>query len=149
MRDKIKAVGVATRDGFGRQTDIRHFTPTAPSVNVDAVTLPPKRYSYIYVCAGCDLLDQSERSDTLTCSPACRVAAHRNGAAAALRQLAVAAKVSPALILRAKALQQLCPGIVERVMHGEVEIDDLEVRGAMHRALFALVQKAPDQGHAS
>lgn len=37
------------------------------------VTDKPKRYPYVFVCAGCHLLAHSERADTITCSPACRV----------------------------------------------------------------------------
>lgn len=64
--------------------------------------------SYIYVCAGCDLLNEFERSDCMTCSPACRVRAHRSGELKRLRALALQLRIpNPAMLLHTKALQQL------------------------------------------
>lgn len=66
--------------------------------------------SYIYVCAGCDLLAKSERSDCMTCSPACRVRAHRSGAIKRLRVIAAQWHLpNPAIILHAKASERLLP----------------------------------------
>lgn len=53
------------------------------------VTPSGKCYEWVFKCAGCGLLSSSVRSDALTCSPACRVRAHRSGATAVRKHLAV------------------------------------------------------------
>jgi hypothetical protein len=79
-----------------------------------SVTHRPK--CYVYVCVGCNLLDHSERSDQLTCSPACRVRAHRNGSLQTLHALAKTHEVTPASIQQAAAVQRLATHIGDQVM---------------------------------
>ena len=86
------------------------------------VTLKPK--CYVYVCAGCGLFFPPGRSDALTCSGACRVKAHRNGALRCLRQLAASADVPPGMLLQARAIERLCPHLVPEVMSGRIKIED-------------------------
>jgi hypothetical protein len=102
----------------------------------------PKRYPYVFECAGCKCLVDSERSDAITCSPACRVTAHRNGYAKALRELARQSwlDVPPAMILQIKAASLLLPGAKKRLNSGEVKLDDL--RSEIWLAYWALVKKA-------
>lgn len=66
---------------------------------------------YVSVCVGCDLLFQADRKDQLTCSPACRVRAHRNGSLKTLRTLALAWDIEPAGIQHAQAIRRLCPAL--------------------------------------
>jgi len=106
--------------------------------------------SYVYVCAGCDLLGEAERSDCMTCSPACRVRAHRSGEIKRLREIAEQIRVSPASILHAKALERLLPDRVDEmiVRMGEQPIMD-QVRGIswfdnqpdIRKAFYALIYK--------
>lgn len=102
----------------------------------------PKRYPYVFECAGCKCLVDSERSDAITCSPACRVTAHRNGYAKALRELAKQSwlDVPPAMILQTKAACLLLPDAENRLKSGEVRLDYL--RGEIWSAYWALIQKA-------
>lgn len=89
---------------------------------MSAVTLKPK--CYVFVCAGCDLLAASERSDALTCSTQCRVRAHRNGWLKTLHGIAGGMHISTASILQAKAVNQLRPDLVERLRDGKMTLDD-------------------------
>ena len=93
------------------------------------VTVSAKRYAgpWVYVCAGCDLLAESSRSDTLTCSTACRVRAHRNGRLARMRASAVTrddrtGKPNIALSLQAEALLRLRPDLESDIMAGRLTI---------------------------
>jgi len=104
---------------------------------VSAVTLDAK--CYVFVCAGCNLLAQSDRSDALTCSPACRVRAHRNGELKRLRSSATALDIRPALIQRAKAVTRLQPDLEGRIRAGELSLDD--VRPQMARAFGELLAR--------
>lgn len=99
---------------------------------------------YIFRCAGCGLLEQATRSDTITCSPACRVLAHRNGAAENVRRMARAARVSPGLIVRCQAILLLRPDLAERCRCGEIEIDDTETRREMAGSFYALILRHMD-----
>jgi hypothetical protein len=84
---------------------------------VTSVTYSRKRY--IFKCAGCDCLEESARKDTLTCSPACRVRAHRSGELKRLRELAARMDVDPSAILHAGAAKRLAPDIVLRIRANE------------------------------
>lgn len=68
---------------------------------------------YIIRCAGCRLLAEVSRKDASTCTPACRVKAHRNGIAKRLRENArmwgVDGDVTPASLARAEAARVLAP----------------------------------------
>lgn len=96
------------------------------------VTLKAKCYTFI--CLGCGLLAQSERSDAVTCSPACRVRAHRNGAAAENRLLAKKIDVPIGMMGQVKAVITLRPDLAERIRIGEIEVDDAETQREMFRS---------------
>jgi len=102
-----------------------------------AVTLKPKCYTF--VCLGCDLLAQSSRSDAVTCSPACRVRAHRSGAAAENKLLAKKIDVPIGMMGQVKAVIALRPDLAERIRGGEIEID--EAQRGMAQAFFAIACK--------
>lgn len=88
---------------------------------------------YVFVCAGCDKLAESERSDAITCSTACRVRAHRNGSIKTLRVIAKAWEVTPALIQRATAIKELAPEFEGALLDGTRQIDDDEIRETVYR----------------
>ena len=81
---------------------------------------------YTFVCAGCAGLAQSHRRDTLTCSSACRVRAHRNGSFKAIHTLASTMKIDAADILKAKAIMMLAPALNQSVAAGTMTIDDAQ-----------------------
>lgn len=90
----------------------------------DSVTVRPKRYARVFVCAGCDKLATSERSHSITCCPACRTRVHRNpDLLASLRSTCAALKVEVAMVLEAKALNLLRPDLGPRVMAGELTLE--------------------------
>ena len=93
-----------------------------------------------YVCIGCGLLSQSERSHTITCSAACRVRAHRNGSAKALRDLAAAFKIDASDIAQAEALSILRPDLEQAVASGALDIPDAQAD--LNRAFVSLVFRA-------
>lgn len=92
--------------------------------STDSATSDGTRYAI--VCIGCGLLEITTRRGTLTCSAACRVRAHRNGSAAALRDLAARFKLPPDLLLQARAAQELSPTIAEAVRAGTAELEDVQ-----------------------
>ena len=75
---------------------------------------------YVFCCVGCGEMNLSERSDALTCSPACRTRAHRNGELKRLRALAEKLKISAATILQAKAVKELCPELNKQIAAGKL-----------------------------
>jgi hypothetical protein len=81
---------------------------------------------HMYVCAGCGLLDLAERRDQLTCSTACRVRAHRNGALRRLRAEAERLDVRPAGILQAGAVDRLDPTVADNVLRGELTLAEAQ-----------------------
>lgn len=98
--------------------------------------------TYIYVCAGCNLLDETFRRDTLFCSPACRVREHRNGSLDTLRAFAAANDIHVSEILRAKAIERLCPDLVPRIMSGEIRrTDSADVQRQVSREFTKLVMR--------
>lgn len=98
-------------------------------------TVTFSRKCYVFSCAGCGSLDESARRDQLTCSPACRVTAHRNGSLKLLRAVAKSYKVPPASILHARAVEALRPDLVDRMKVGRLTIDE-----AMPDVYLAFVQ---------
>ena len=107
------------------------------------VTLKPKCYTFI--CLGCGLLAQSSRSDTVTCSPACRVRAHRTGPAAENRLLAQKIKVPIGMMGQVKAVIALRPDLAERIRCGEIEID--QTQREMAQAFWAIARKQAEALH--
>ncbi len=85
-----------------------------------------KTKCYVFVCAGCHLLADSDRSDTLTCSPKCRVKAHRNGWLKTLRGIAAISHVHPSMILQAKAIRALRPDLQPQILAGTLTIEDAQ-----------------------
>lgn len=105
---------------------------------MNAVTIDAKRY--VYVCAGCDLLADSGRSDSLTCSSGCRVLAHRNGRLKALHGRAKSFDIHPSIILQAKAIDRLRPDLALRVLAGSMTMFDAQRQ--IWPAFWSLVEKA-------
>ena len=87
------------------------------------VTYSSKRY--VTVCVGCECLFDTVRCDQMTCSPACRVRAHRNGSMARRRSLADFMQCDPAGIGFAGAMLILRPDLEARIMSGGAKFDDL------------------------
>lgn len=110
-----------------------------------AVTV--RAMSYIIVCAGCQKLTQVTRADALTCSPACRVRAHRNGGAERVRAMAHSARVSPGLIVRCMAIKILRPDLVDLCRSGEIEADGAATQREMFKSFWALACKQADALH--
>lgn len=100
-------------------------------------TVTVRSKCYIFVCAGCCLLAESSRKDTLTCSTACRVKAHRSGKLADIKRVAASFEISAALILQAKAAQMLVPELAAKVAQGTLTFDD--IRADVQKAFLALV----------
>jgi hypothetical protein len=126
------------------ESELTYLTRHIGQIKRDSrpVTDSFKRYPYVFVCAGCDCLVDSERSDAITCSPACRVAAHRNGSAKALRAFAghPLLEVRPSIVLQSRAAVFLLPESESRIRDGEITLDD--IRGDIWRAYWALARKA-------
>ena len=88
----------------------------------------------VFICAGCDGLAHSARSDATTCCAACRVKANRNGTLAKLRADALrfglvhhrTNKPDVAGILRAAAISRLCPEHDDAIMRGEVTTNEIQ-----------------------
>lgn len=99
----------------------------------------------IYTCVACGELFEPTRIDALSCSATCRVRAHRNGSADALRRLAAAYKIPPHLIREADALNRLVPSAAARVRSGELELKQARplVRKAYLELLFAEAHDEP------
>jgi hypothetical protein len=89
---------------------------------MSAVTYSTKRY--IAACAGCDALFESQRKDQLTCSPGCRVKAHRSGALKELRSVASRLEIAPSIIKQAAALRLLRPDFEPKVLAGKLTLSE-------------------------
>jgi hypothetical protein len=86
------------------------------------MTVTYSRKCYLFVCAGCGGLCDSQRADQVTCSPACRVAAHRSGKAQELRTLAASLELKPASIQHAAAIQALRPDLENQILCGDLNL---------------------------
>lgn len=95
---------------------------------MSGVTL--SRKCYVFVCAGCNLLAESSRSDAMTCSGSCRVRAHRSGSLSRLRQNAALMKIRPSSIQQASALLLLRPDLEAEVMVGRLTLDEAQPMAA-------------------
>jgi len=102
-----------------------------------AVTLSSK--CYVTVCVGCGLLHDVSRRDQLTCSPACRVRAHRDGSLKRLRRVAAEFKTSPELMQFASATELLRPDLAPAIMSGERNYED--IMPDLHSAYMALIMR--------
>ena len=106
------------------------------------VTDAPKRNAAnVFVCIGCDRLAFSDRSDSLTCSDACRVKANRNGDMKRLKDEAKSWKVHPSALLRAMAGKRLIPDCYERTMRNELYLESKEGKEELWQAFQALVER--------
>lgn len=114
-----------------------HVTDTQKRYTGNASTdVTDTRKCYIFACAACGMLQMSSRSDALTCSPACRVKAHRTGQIKLLKARALAGaivdertgKPRPCLLLQAQALNRLLPDLANAVMRGDLTIDQAQPR---------------------
>ena len=98
------------------------------------VTVKPK--CYVFKCLGCGEIAQAERSDTLTCSNACRVRAHRMGTVKRKMRDAISAGIAApgdrnprqaaAFMVRADAVMDLCPDLLPQIDAGAASFDDLQ-----------------------
>ncbi len=84
----------------------------------------------VFVCVHCDDLAESPRSDALTCSAACRTAAHRHSEALQrLKAIAAGSHIHPALILQARAIRRLLPPEdVQALAAGQGCVTDKRIR---------------------
>lgn len=101
----------------------------------------------IYVCVGCRRLEESDRADVLTCSDACRVRAHRNGSAKALREAAAKMDASPGAVAEMGAVIELLPHRAEEMSFGRLKINQIrvELQAAFNkRAMQAARRSAPE-----
>jgi len=114
-----------------------------------SVTLNNKRnWEWAFVCAGCGLLASSERSDAITCSPACRVKAHRKGSIKLLTDLANmlaltdnrTGKPKIAPIKQCAAIELLCPELYEQMGAGSLTI--YQAMPETYRAFVKLLMQA-------
>jgi hypothetical protein len=115
---------------------------------MNSVTLSDKRnWEWVFTCAGCDLLASSERSDTLTCSPACRVRAHRNGS---IKSLAAVCEWLPlrdrrtgkpdvARFLHTAAVIRLRPDLAQQISAGTLTLD--QAMPETYRAFLDFMRK--------
>lgn len=98
-----------------------------------------------YVCVGCGLLALTQRSDTLTCSPACRVRLHRHPELIAeLKADAERYDVSVASILQAAAIDRLRPDLGDEILAGRRTIADVQGE-VVHACTLAALRQA-EQG---
>lgn len=93
----------------------------------------------VFLCCGCRLLAASSRCDTLTCSPACRTLACRNGSLKTLRKIAETWDVRPGLLAEARALSVLLPDVEARVRAGALSLDQAQpmMLAELHRIVEA------------
>ncbi len=97
---------------------------------------------YVFQCAGCGLLDMADRRDAFTCSPACRVKAHRSGSAARLRRIAEDYGTSPARIRQAAAVELLRPDLAARIKGGHLPMDAAMPAVCVEFARLAMTEAA-------
>lgn len=102
-----------------------------------------RRKCYVFVCAGCDLLSYSERSDAITCSTKCRVRAHRNGWLKTLHAIADSFDIHPSGILHCKAIERLRPDLTSRIAAGSLTIADAQKE--VWPAFWTLLRKQMDE----
>ncbi|MEQ9002333.1 MAG: hypothetical protein RIE74_02090 [Pseudomonadales bacterium] len=87
------------------------------------------------------MLADSNRRDTLTCSTACRVRAHRTGAMREFRTAAEDANVPPWLLAQVAAAMRLGSEFSERIRRGK-DIDDDDFREDVCNAFDEVLQAA-------
>ncbi|AWC25475.1 hypothetical protein CO731_04972 [Aminobacter sp. MSH1] len=95
-----------------------------PPIGGPSVTDEPNRYIISY-CPMCETVYEASRRDQLTCSPACRVKAHRTGRLDELKRVAKFLDIHPSLALRAQATEILRPDLGRKIAAGEIDYDDI------------------------
>lgn len=97
----------------------RYAAPNQAASELDAVTPGSNCYPHVFVCLGCGRLAESSRSDARTCSPACRVSAHRHGEHTQhILDIARSLDVTIAQVLHAQAIAELLPDLAQQYLTG-------------------------------
>ena len=107
--------------------------------------LTDSRKHHIGVCLSCDVLFMAKRRDQLTCSPACRVKAHRTGKLKSIRQIARAYHIPPAMMVWAKAVKRLRHDLSAKLPDGRTTLEVVrpEVVREFHQMVWAEVEREP------
>jgi hypothetical protein len=104
------------------------------------------RKRYVFVCVGCDCLDQG-RKDQTTCSAACRVRVHRHPERMQeLRTYAEQTNITVAGIQQATAIDRLRPDLADQIMARTLTTAGAQAE--MDRSFWELVQQARTVGAA-
>jgi hypothetical protein len=98
--------------------------PEHSPIGGPSVTDEPNRYIISY-CPCCETVYEASRRDQLTCSPACRVKAHRTGRLNELKRVSKFLDIHPSLALRSQAVEILRPDLAQRIAAGEIDHDDI------------------------
>jgi hypothetical protein len=110
------------------------------------MTTPKKRFDHVFVCAGCDRIALAERSDSITCSNACRVRVHRHPEVLKeMRAKCKQAQIPVALLARSEAVKRLRPDLMQPIIQGTIELLGPEVRAAMQGEYWKLVLAARNE----
>jgi len=99
------------------------------------------RICYISACAMCDGLFRTTRSDSTTCSPACRTRGHRTGELK--RQAALFAgiggsDITVAMVMQARAHRLLLPERAAQIIAGTLQPDSPALLAEMNMAFREL-----------
>jgi hypothetical protein len=73
------------------------------------------RKRYVTICAGCQGVFACRRKDQVTCSPKCRVNAHRSGEMKRLQRFADSFEVTVSSMQRAAAVRALRPDLADQI----------------------------------
>lgn len=113
---------------------------------MEPVTVRRKRY--VVPCVVCRGLYGAHRTNSRTCSTACRVRLHRGHvdtyelAAAGISRM-LGGRVAPFDVRRIGAAKALRPDLAEKVDAGAIELDDLDVWPEYIEQLSAAAQAPP------
>lgn len=104
---------------------------------------------YIITCAACGLLHEVSRRGALTCSTSCRVWLHRHPEVLVeLRAHCETFEIEVFALLEASATRILRPDLSERMLAGEIELEDVRVdirRAFMDRLEAAVKAMVADE----
>jgi len=108
---------------------------------MDNVTFKPKCYTF--VCIGCNLLAQSERSDAITCCTACRVRAHRNGRAKKIKQIAKNIGCIAGKLQQFEAVMRLAPELWPDIKSDSKTLNEVmpEINSRGMKLLFEQIER--------
>ena len=99
------------------------------------------RIRYITCCAMCDGLFRTTRSDSTTCSPACRTRGHRTGELKRLAALFAGmggSDITVAMVIQARAHRLLLPERAAQIIAGTLQPDSPELLAEMDKAFCAI-----------